>query len=61
MIVSFRNDKTRDDLVGPPQPSYYQAISRPSALRKLRLLNNAKQLDDFHMPSGNRLEALRGR
>jgi proteic killer suppression protein len=28
--------------------------------RKLRLLNNAKQLDDLRVPPGNRLEALKG-
>ena len=30
------------------------------ALRKLRLLNQAKRLDDLRVPPGNRLEALRG-
>ncbi|MGE0752040.1 MAG: type II toxin-antitoxin system RelE/ParE family toxin [Variibacter sp.] len=30
------------------------------ALRKLRLLNNAKSLDDLRVPPGNRLERLRG-
>jgi proteic killer suppression protein len=30
------------------------------ALRKLRLLNNAKRLDDVRVPPGNRLEALKG-
>jgi proteic killer suppression protein len=28
------------------------------ALRKLRLLNNARTLDDLRVPPGNRLEAL---
>jgi toxin HigB-1 len=28
------------------------------ALRKLRLLNNARRLDDLRVPPGNRLEAL---
>jgi proteic killer suppression protein len=31
-----------------------------SALRKLRLLNNAKRLEDLRVPPGNRLEALKG-
>jgi proteic killer suppression protein len=31
-----------------------------AALRKLRLLNQALQLDDLRVPPGNRLEALRG-
>jgi proteic killer suppression protein len=30
------------------------------ALRKLRILNNAKVLDDLRVPPGNRLERLRG-
>ena len=30
------------------------------ALRKLRLLNQAKVLQDLRVPPGNRLEALRG-
>ena len=30
-----------------------------TALRKLRLLNNAKRLDDLRAPPGNRLEALK--
>ena len=31
-----------------------------TALRKLRLLNNARRLDDLRMPPANRLEALKG-
>jgi len=31
-----------------------------TALRKLRLINNAKRLDDLRVQPGNRLEALRG-
>lgn len=30
------------------------------ALRKLRMLNNARTLQDLRVPPGNRLEALRG-
>ena len=30
------------------------------ALRKLRMLNNARVLEDLHVPPGNRLETLRG-
>ena len=30
------------------------------ALRKLRMLNNARRLDDLRVPPGNRLEALSG-
>ena len=31
-----------------------------TALRKLRLLNQARRLEDLRAPPGNRLEALRG-
>jgi len=31
-----------------------------AALRKLRILNNARVLQDLRVPPGNRLEALRG-
>ena len=30
------------------------------ALRKLRMLNNARRLEDLRVPPGNRLEALSG-
>ena len=30
------------------------------ALRKLRMLNRAEDLNDLRMPPGNRLEALKG-
>ena len=36
-------------------PPEIQAV----ALRKLRLLNQARRLDDLRVPPGNRLEALR--
>jgi len=31
-----------------------------TALRKLRLLNQARALNDLRVPPGNRLEALKG-
>jgi len=33
---------------------------QPVARRKLRMLNNAKTLNDLRIPSANRLEALKG-
>ena len=36
------------------------AMSRATALRKLRLLNQARGLHDLRAPAGNRLEALKG-
>jgi proteic killer suppression protein len=59
MIGSFRDAETAAIWSGRRSrrlPSDIQA----SALRKLRLLNNAKQLDDLRVPPGNRLEALKG-
>jgi proteic killer suppression protein len=32
-----------------------------SALRKLRLINNARRIEDLAVPPGNQLEALKGR
>ena len=37
-------------------PGNIQAVAR----RKLRMLNNARMLDDLRVPPGNRLEALKG-
>jgi proteic killer suppression protein len=33
---------------------------QPAALRKLRMLNQARKLADLQVPPGNRLEALKG-
>jgi proteic killer suppression protein len=33
---------------------------QPAALRKLRMLNQARTLSDLRVPPGNRLEALQG-
>jgi proteic killer suppression protein len=33
---------------------------QPVALRKLRMLNQARELSDLRVPPGNRLEALKG-
>ncbi|MGO9174196.1 MAG: type II toxin-antitoxin system RelE/ParE family toxin [Rhodomicrobium sp.] len=33
---------------------------QPAALRKLRMLNQARVLEDLRVPPGNRLEALKG-
>ena len=38
-------------------PNNIQAVAR----RKLRMLNNAKTLDDLRIPPSNRLEALKGK
>ena len=59
MILSFADRET--ELVWKGQrsrklPSDIQSV----ALRKLRMLNQAKLLDDLRVPPGNRLEALKG-
>jgi proteic killer suppression protein len=59
VIVNFRDNETATIWSGRRSrrlPSDIQA----TALRKLRLLNNAKRLDDLRVPAGNRLEALKG-
>ena len=59
MIVSFRGDETATIWAGLRTrrlPSDIQA----TALRKLRLLNNARRLDDLRVPPADRLEALKG-
>ncbi|HMN85338.1 MAG TPA: type II toxin-antitoxin system RelE/ParE family toxin [Bauldia sp.] len=59
MIVEFADRETAAIWDGRPSrrlPQDIQAV----ALRKLRLLNNARRLDDLRVPPGNRLEALAG-
>lgn len=59
MIASFRDSET--ELVWTGRRSRrLPADIQTAALRKLRLLNNAKRLDDLRVPPGNRLEALKG-
>jgi toxin HigB-1 len=57
MIASFRDADTATIWDGRPSrrlPTNIQA----SALRKLRLINNARRFEDLRVPPGNRLEAL---
>ena len=59
MIVSFRDDETATIWAGRRSrklPPDIQSV----ALRKLRLLSNARRLEDMRVPPGNRLEALKG-
>lgn len=59
MIFSFRSKETesiwRGDFVRR-LPADLQNVAR----RKLRMLNNARRLDDLRIPPANRLEALKG-
>ncbi len=59
MIKSFRNKET--------EKIFYREISRKLpreiqqvALRKLRMINNAKSKNDLRIPPANRLEKLSG-
>jgi toxin HigB-1 len=59
MIVSFRDGETEQIWLGRRSrrlPHDIQSV----ALRKLRLLNAAKRIQDLALLPGNRLEALKG-
>jgi proteic killer suppression protein len=59
MIRDFADkeaEKVWDGTVSRRLPREIQAVAR----RKLRMLNNARQLDDLRIPPANRLEALKG-
>lgn len=59
MIQSFADTETERIWSGRRSrklPSDIQSV----ALRKLRMLNQARVLQDLRVPPGNRLEALRG-
>jgi proteic killer suppression protein len=57
MIASFRDAETATIWDGRRSRRLPLEIQRV-ALRKLRLLNNARSLADLRVPPGNRLEAL---
>jgi proteic killer suppression protein len=59
MIVSFRDAESALIWEGRRSRRLPPDI-QPTALRKLRLINNAKRIDDLAVPPGNRLEILRG-
>ncbi|MEX2650452.1 MAG: type II toxin-antitoxin system RelE/ParE family toxin [Alphaproteobacteria bacterium] len=59
MIRNFADAETEGIWLGQRSrklPAAIQAV----ALRKLRMLNQAKVLDDLRIPPGNRLELLKG-
>ncbi len=59
MIVNFHDDETRKGWEGELSrklPNQIQAVAR----RKLRMINNARRLDDLRIPRQNRLEELSG-
>lgn len=59
MILSFRSRETEKIWQGEVSRQFPIAMQRV-ARRKLRMLNNARRLDDLRAPPGNRLEALKG-
>jgi proteic killer suppression protein len=59
VIVNFHNDETATIWAGRCSRRLPQDI-QVVALRKLRLLNNARRLEDLRIPPANRLEALKG-
>ncbi len=59
MIVNFHDDETRKVWEGEfsrKLPNQIQAVARC----KLRMINNARRLDDLRIPRQNRLEELSG-
>lgn len=59
MILSFRDKDTESVWSGEVSrrlPREIQQVAR----RKLRMLNNAKTLNDLRIPPANRLEAMKG-
>jgi proteic killer suppression protein len=59
MIVGFRCPETQQIWRGEFSRKLPQNIQQ-AALRKLRMLNNAKVLADLAVPPNNHLEALKG-
>ncbi len=59
MIKGFQRKKTGKIWAGQRSRKLPQAI-RQLARRKLRMLNNARSLDDLRIPPTNRLECLEG-
>ena len=59
MIVNFRDDESGAIWAGYRSRRLPPDI-QPTALRKLRLINNARRLEDLRVPPANRLEALKG-
>jgi proteic killer suppression protein len=59
MIASFHDNESRKIWEGEFSrrlPNQIQAVAR----RKLRMLNNARRIDDLRIPPQNRLEKLSG-
>lgn len=59
MIKNFRSGETEKIWNGVRSKRLPQSIQQ-IARRKLRMLNNARSLNDLRVPPANRLEALKG-
>jgi proteic killer suppression protein len=59
MIKSFKSGETERIYNREGSKRIHRDIQQVS-LRKLRMLNNAKNLNDLRVPPANRLERLRG-
>jgi proteic killer suppression protein len=59
MIKSFQEKETAKIWSGQRSRRLPQSIQQ-IARRKLRMLNNARTLDDLRIPTANRLERLKG-
>lgn len=59
MIKSFKDKEAERLFIREPSRKLPSEIQRIT-LRKLRMLNRAKTIDDLRVPPGNRLEGLKG-
>lgn len=59
MIRSFSDNETEKIWVGTVSRRLPREIQE-TARRKLRLINNAQDVEDLRIPPGNRLETLKG-
>jgi proteic killer suppression protein len=59
VIVSFRDAETATICSGQRSRRLPGDVQAP-ALRKLRILNKSKRLDDLRVPPGDRLETFKG-
>ena len=60
MIRSFKCKET-EKIFNRIYTKKFPTDMQRSALRKLRMLNRAENLNDLKVPPGNRLEALKGK
>jgi proteic killer suppression protein len=60
VIKSFKN-KEIEKIFGRFYSKKFPIDIQRAALRKIRMLNRAEDLNDLRVPPGNRLEALKGK